>query len=97
MGFFNKKKKYKYSIHLGDSDYQSVVTMYGETNGDKIEWSWNYSPDLEPSNLGLNPTLMTIDRTIMAIVDGSISLEELNKGKIHVGMYGECRVNKYNV
>ena len=97
MGFFNKKKKYKYSIHLGDSDYQSVVTIHGETNGDKIEWSWNYSPDLEPSNLGLNPTLMTIDRTIMAIVDGSISLEELNKGKIHVGMYGECRVKKYNV
>jgi len=97
MGFFSKKIKYKYSIHLGDSDYKSVVTLNGVKNGNKIDWSWNYSPDLEPSHNGLNPALMGIDTTIMAIADGSITIDELDKGKIHVGLYGECRVKKYNV
>ena len=40
---------------------------------------------------------MGIDTTIMAIADGSIAIDELDKGKIHVGLYGECRVKKYNV
>ena len=97
MGFFNKKKKYKYSIHLGDGDYKSVVTLNGIHNGNSIDWSWNYSPDLDPSVNRLNPTLMTIDPTIMAIADGSISIEELDKGKLNVGIYGECKVKKYNV
>lgn len=95
--FSVKKIKYKYSIHLGDSDYKSVVTLNGIKNGNKIDWSWNYSPDLEPSHIGLNPALMGIDTTIMAIADGSIAIDELDKGKIHVGLYGECRVKKYNV
>ena len=31
------------------------------------------------------------------IADGSISIEELDKGKLNVGIYGECKVKKYNV
>ena len=97
MGFFSKKEKYKYSIHLGDSDYKSVVTLNRIKNSNNIDWSWSYSPDIEPSGVGLNPALMGIDSTIMAIADGSISVDELDKGKIQVGLYGDCRVKKYDV
>ena len=94
---FRKKEKLKYSIHLNDSDYKSVITLNGERDGDKINWSWNYSPDLIDLKTGYPRFLPGVDILIHTIADGSTSLEELDKGFIEISFYGKCRVNKYSV
>tara|TARA_B100000965_G_C19575046_1_gene750951 strand:- start:115 stop:393 length:279 start_codon:yes stop_codon:yes gene_type:complete len=90
---------YKYTIHLGDSDYKGVVTLNGVSSTTGIDWSWNYSPDLIDKNTGY-PHLFTttsVDFVLMEIAQGNITPEDLDQGLIMVGMYGECRVKKHNV
>jgi len=91
--------KYKYTIHLGDSDYKNVITLYGVSTDTGIDWSWNYSPDLIDKNTGYPSMFLPpeIDLALTAIAKGNITQEDLDQGTIMLGWYEECKVKKYSV
>lgn len=94
MILFKKIKRYKYTIHLGESDYKSVITLNGEQSQNDINWSYNLSPDLEKDTI----LSFSYHNSMMELLSSKDMIKELEEGRVNLGPFiGDCKVKKHNV